>query len=93
LSLTDAQQAELRAAGVPDWAAAQLTARFRLKAAAHEPRTLGAWQNSLLTAVHSNWHDPKLRPIDPTSFEKPGVTKVNTPLTRSVRADGTVCFI
>lgn len=60
---------------MPDYAVVACTSRFLGKAGNYEARTLGAWRNSLFTAVQGMWMDPKQRPNSPDSFSKPGPAK------------------
>lgn len=86
LELTADQLERLRADGVPDYAVTAGTNRFLGKAGNYEPRTVGAWRNSLFTAVQGMWMDPKQRPKSPDSFSKPsqGPGPAKTPSGREI---------
>jgi len=94
LQLRSEQQDQLRAVGVPDYAITAGRARFLGNAGTQSQRSLSAWQNSLNTAIHGNWLDPKKRPSPPESFNKPGTAKTRPQeVYECVGADGKVSLV
>lgn len=65
LALTDAERGTLITSGIKDYAIDAITARFRAHSLSSEPRTLAKWRRSLITAITSDWNDPRRRPKPP----------------------------